>query len=112
MADLKRMLDKTGIIYESEKELPEEYKMRFLSVLAELENNECYKKREFPVSQLHKIEGIEGIYRAYVDKISGGRIHIKYNKKRQTVELVELLKPSEHDRGTQKKTMKKKKGYK
>ena len=42
-----------------------ELKIAFLEALADLENSECYKKRNFPKTILHKIRGIkQAIYRA------------------------------------------------
>ena len=41
MAEIKGLVDDNGTIYECNKILPEEYKIKFIEVLAELENNEC-----------------------------------------------------------------------
>lgn len=47
MAEIKKLLDEFGIILEGNKILPEEFKLKFLSALAELENNECHKSKSF-----------------------------------------------------------------
>ena len=97
MADIKKLLDEYGIIYEADKILPVEYKLDFLSALAELENNECHKTRTFPRTRLHKVKGIQqAIYRADIDKISGWRIHIQYSKDGYLV-LKDIIEGQNHD---------------
>jgi hypothetical protein len=67
----KPLYDEYGIIREACKILPQEYWTKFLEILAELEDNECHKQRNFPKTSLHKIKGYqEPVYRAYIDKIS------------------------------------------
>jgi hypothetical protein len=79
MAEIKKLLDEFGIIYEANKILPQEFKLKFLEALAELENNECHKTSNFPKTRLHKVKGIQqAIYRADIDKMSGWRIHVQY----------------------------------
>ena len=49
MAELKKLLDEYGIIYDAMKTLPDaELKIEFIKALAELENNECHRTRSFP----------------------------------------------------------------
>jgi hypothetical protein len=48
MTQSKPLVDEYGIIYEAMKILPDNLKMDFLETLAELENNECHQKRNFP----------------------------------------------------------------
>lgn len=80
MAELKKLLDEYGIIYDAMKTLPDtKLKVSFLEALAELENNECHRTRTFPKTRLHRVRGVkQSIYRADVDKISGWRIHLQY----------------------------------
>lgn len=108
MAEIKGLIDDNGVIYECNKILPEEYKTKLVEVLAELEDNECHKFQSFPKSKLHKVMGANKVYRAYIDKISGWRLHVQYGEDKK-IHLCEVLKPVEHDRGTKKKTLKHKK---
>ena len=67
------MLDQYGIIYEALKKLPDDrLKVAFLESLAELEDNECHRRRSFPRTRLHRVTGVkQNIYRADITKISG-----------------------------------------
>lgn len=80
MAEIKGLVDDHGTIYECNKKVPEEYRIKLLEVLAELEDNECHKLHSFPKSQLHKVTGADKVYRAYIDKISGWRLHVQYGE--------------------------------
>ena len=75
MAQTITLCDKYGIIYEAMKILPnDELKLSFLEALAELEDRECHRTRQFPKTRLHKVKGVkQAIYRADIDKISGWR---------------------------------------
>lgn len=108
MAKIKGLVDDHGTIYECNKKVPEEYRIKLLEVLAELEDNECHKLHSFPKSQLHKVTGADKVYRAYIDKISGWRLHVQYGEDKR-IHLCEVLEPADHDRGTKKKLMKQKK---
>ena len=108
MAEIKGLVDDHGTIYECNRKIPENYKIQFLEVLAELEDNECHKMHSFPKSQLHKIEGADKVYRAYIDKVDGWRLHVRYGEDKK-IHLCEVLAPKAHDRGTKKKIMKQKK---
>lgn len=108
MAKFKGMIDDNGTIYICNKKLPDEFKPKLIEVLAELQDQECHAKHQFPKSQLHKIEGANKVYRAYIDKISGWRLHVQYGKDHRLY-LCELLTPAEHDRGTKNKVLKQKK---
>ena len=102
MAEIKGIVDDNGVIYEGNKILPEKFKIKFLEVLAELEDNSCHKTHLFPKSELHKITGVDKVYRAYIDKITGWRLHVQYGDDKR-IHLCEILEPGEHDRGTKKK---------
>jgi hypothetical protein len=80
MTQTLTLCDEYGIIYEAMKILPNnELKIGFLEALAELEDQECHRKRQFPKTRLHKVKGAkQAIYRADIDKISGWRIHLQY----------------------------------
>ena len=96
MAQIKIIVDEYGIIYEASKILPEEFKIEFLEALAELENNECHRTREFPKTRLHRVRGIvQAIYRADINKISGWRIHTQYED--QKLYLKDIIEGQKHD---------------
>lgn len=80
MAQIKPLMDEFGVIFEAQKILPDnKLKLSFLESLAELENNECHVRQQFPKTRLHKIKGVkQNIYRADIDKLSGWRIHVQY----------------------------------
>ena len=82
MAQIKALLDEYGIIYEAVKSLPDDkHKIQLLEALAELEDNSCHSSRSFPKTRLHRVTGYKKvIYRADINKISGWRIHLQYNK--------------------------------
>jgi len=67
------LLDEYGIIHEANKILPSvDLKVKFLEALAELEDNNAHKSRQFSKTRLHKIVAVkQTIYRADIDKISG-----------------------------------------
>jgi len=98
MAEIKKLLDEFGIIYEGNKILPAEFKSKMLEALAELEDNDCHKNRSFPITRLHKVTGIEqAIYRADIDKISGWRIHVQYDKNANVLILKDIIEGQKHD---------------
>jgi hypothetical protein len=79
MAQIKTLIDQHGVIYEACKILPDDkHRVKFLEALGELEDNNCYVARSWPKTRLHRIESIkQTVYRAYIDKISGWRIHLQ-----------------------------------
>jgi hypothetical protein len=97
MAELKRLLDEYGIIYDAMKMLPDaKLKIEFLEALAELENNECHRTRSFPKTRLHRVSGVkQAIYRADINKISGWRIHVQYID--GNIVLKDVIEGSRHD---------------
>ena len=98
MAEIKKILDEFGIIHKANKILPENFKLQFLEALAELEDNECHKTRTFPKTRLHKVAGVEqAIYRADIDKISGWRIHVQYDKSTGYIILKDIIEGQKHD---------------
>lgn len=97
MADIKKLLDEFGIIHEAKKILPIKLKLPFLESLAELEDNGCHKTRTFPKTRLHKVAGItQAVYRADIDKISGWRLHVQYDKTNSLV-LKDIIAGQDHD---------------
>ena len=97
MAELKKLMDEFGIIYDAMKMLPDEkLKVEFLEALAELENNECHRTRSFPKTRLHRVRGVkQAIYRADINKISGWRIHVQYDQ--GNIVLKDVIEGSRHD---------------
>ncbi len=96
MSQIKPLLDEYGVIHEAMRILPAEFKIDFLEALAELEDNECHRTRNFPKTRLHKIEGVkQKIYRADIDKISGWRIHLQYIEGK--IHLKDIIAGQQHD---------------
>lgn len=99
MTQIKPLVDEYGIINTAMKILPDKFKINFLEVLAELEDNECHKKRIFPKTRLHVVKGIKGqkfpLYRADIDKISGWRLHVQYLNGQ--IHLKDIISGQRHD---------------
>ena len=93
------LLDKNGVIAKAVKMLSKEdanlYK-DLVEALSELEDGEAHRTRTFPKTRLHKVSGIKNVYRAYIDKISGWRIHLLYGED-NIIELCDVLDGNEHD---------------
>lgn len=95
----KPLKDKQGAIAQAYRILPEDLRTSFLEALAELEDNACHRAHHFPHTQLHKVAGTKkNVYRAYIDKISGWRIHVQYGENNY-IEINEVLTGKEHDDG-------------
>ena len=90
MAEIKGLVDDHGTIYECNKKVPEEYRIKLFEVLAELEDNECHKLHSFPKTQLHKVTGADKVYRAW-------RLYVQYGEDKR-IHLCEVLEPADHDR--------------
>lgn len=97
MAEIKGLLDEYGIIYEAMKILPDDkHKISFLEALAELEDNEAHRTRNFPQTRLHRVTGIkQAIYRADINKISGWRLHVQYIDSQ--IHLKDIIEGQKHD---------------
>ena len=96
MVKIKPLLDEYGVIHEAIKILPQDLKLDFLEALAELEDNDCHRTRNFPKTRIHKVTGIkQAIYRADIDKISGWRIHIQYIEGK--IHLKDIIEGQQHD---------------
>jgi len=93
----KAIFDQYGLIAEANRILEgADLKLDFLAALAELEDNECHRTRQFPKTRLHRVTGVEeAIYRADVNKVSGWRIHLQY--KDGMLYLKDLIPGSKHD---------------
>jgi hypothetical protein len=99
MAQIKKLIDEYGIIYQANKVLPDDqHRVQLVEALAELEDNECHTKRTFPKTRLHKVTGIkQAVYRADIDKTSGWRIHLQYDKKTNSLRLKDVIEGQLHD---------------
>lgn len=99
MAQPKGLADDYGILMECQKILPDDaHKMQLLESLAELENNECHVHRSFPKTRLHKVQGVEEpVYRADINKITGWRLHLQYNKDDKRLHLKDVVEGQAHD---------------
>lgn len=97
MAEIKVLFDEYGIIHEANKILPsEDLKIKFIESLAELEDNTAHKTRTFPKTKLHKVTGVkQAVYRAYIDKISGWRLHVQYINSQ--LHLKDIITGQQHD---------------
>lgn len=96
MTQIKSLLDEYGVIHRAVKILPQDLKIYFLEALAELEDNECHRKKEFPKTRLHRVTGIEeAIYRADIEKVSGWRIHVQYEDKKICIK--DIIEGQKHD---------------
>jgi len=97
LAEIKALLDAYGVICEATKILPNnQLKVDFLEALAELEDNEAHRTRNFPKTRLHRVTGVkQAIYRADIDKISGWRIHVQY--KNNQIHLKDIIAGQKHD---------------
>ena len=92
----KGLIDDKTVIQKANKILADELCRGFLEAIAELEDNEAHRKREFPKTRLHKVEGAKDVYRADIDKTSGWRIHIMYGSEDKRIHLCDVLKGKEH----------------
>jgi hypothetical protein len=98
MAAMKALFDEYGVINEASNKLPDErLKLEFLESVAELEDNECHRTRSFPKTRLHKVTGVkQAVYRGYIDKISGWRLHLMFDKN-GVIHLKDIIEGQRHD---------------
>lgn len=81
MVQPQSLLDCHGIIRKVLKTLPETQKLRFLQVLAELEDPECYHEKLFPISKLKRVKGVKlPVYTVDLDSISKWQIYVLYQE--------------------------------
>lgn len=96
-----KIYDETGVIKEAMDILPEDHKILFLNLLAELENKNYHIKKEFPTARVHKVKGIDKtIFRADINKSSGWRLHFQYSAYKElkdTIVLKQILEGQKHD---------------
>jgi len=99
MAEIKVLLDAYGVIYEANKCLPDnDHKVQLVEALAELENNDCHKTRTYPITRLHRVTGIEqAIYRADINKTTGWRLHVQFDKNTKQLHLKDIIEGKLHD---------------
>jgi len=99
MAQIKLLLDEYGIIYEANKYLPDDdHKLKLVEALAELEDNNCYIIHSFPKTKLHRVKGIkQAVYRAYINKTSGWRIHLQFDDRTNQIHLKDIVEGQLHD---------------
>jgi hypothetical protein len=99
VAKSKALLDQFGVIHEANKILPDDkHRLQLMEALAELEDNECHKKRSFPKTRLHKVAGVsQAVYRADIDKISGWRLHLQFDRESNQLHLKDVIPGKGHD---------------
>jgi hypothetical protein len=97
MTQTKPLLDEYGVINEAHKKLPsDDLRIRLVESLAELEDNECHRTRQFPRTRLHRVVGIQqAVYRADIGKTSGWRLHVQYIDKQ--IHLKDVIEGGRHD---------------
>lgn len=96
---IKGIVDDYGVIAEAYKILPTQFHTDLIEAIAELENKENYVKKIFPKTRLHKVTGIkQSVYRADIDKISGWRLHVKFNKRDNRLHLCDIIEGQDHDK--------------
>lgn len=97
MTQYLTVYDEYGILYQGGRNLPtDDLKLRLLEAIAELEDSECHRTRNFPKTRLHKIKGVkQAIYRADIDKTSGWRLHIQYINGQ--IHLKDIISGQRHD---------------
>lgn len=94
---IKPLKDNNGAIKQAYEDLPKKLHDDFFKSLAELEDNECHRTQNFPHTQLHKVKGAKkSVYRAYINKVTGWRIHLQYGYDNY-IEINEILTGQEHD---------------
>lgn len=98
MKRTKKLVDEFGVIRKGNKIVPDRLKHKLLEALAELEDNECHRTKTFPKTRLHRVVGVDkAIYRGDIDKISGWRIHVQYNKRDDSLILNDIIEGKKHD---------------
>ncbi len=92
------MKNEYGIIREAAKILPDDtLRLALLDALSELEDNECYVKKSFPKTRLHRVSGIkQAVFRADIDKISGWRLHVQMGRD-TCIHLKDIIEGQKHD---------------
>lgn len=99
MAEMKALIDQYGVVHEANKVLPDTaHKIGLIEALAELEDQNAYKSRQFPNTRLHKVQGVkQSIYRADIQKTSGWRLHLQFQKKDGHLLLKDVVDGQDHD---------------
>lgn len=97
MTQIKTLLDEFGVIYEANKIFPSDgLRVKLIIALAELEDNECHRLRQFPHTRLHKVAGVkQSVYRWDIDKKSGWRLHVQYLDGQ--LHLKDVIEGTKHD---------------
>jgi hypothetical protein len=73
------IIDHSGIIHRGFQALPDELKLRFLAILAELENPDCYQKKRFPQANLKRVLGTQlPLYTANIDVRGDWKLYLYY----------------------------------
>jgi hypothetical protein len=99
MAEMKALIDQYGVIHEANKVLPDDaHRIGLIEALSELEDQNAYVKREFPKTRLHKVKGVkQSIYRADIQKTSGWRLHLQFEKQNGHLLLKDVVDGQDHD---------------
>jgi len=99
MAKTLEIRDPHGVLHEANRILKEKkLKLGLLDALAELEDGECFDRKSYPKTRLHKVRGVkESVFRADVDQKTGWRLHIQYASDGTHILLNDILEAGDHD---------------
>ena len=75
------LVDECGVIRQALTMLPSQLWGRFLEILAELEDINCYQKRQFPKTKLQRIKGTTvPMYCAKIDDLAKWQLYLYYQE--------------------------------
>ncbi len=75
------LIDERGIIHKALKLLPNQLRGRFLEVLAELQDESCYRYQRFHKTKLKRIKGTQiPLYCAKIDDAERWKLYLYYQE--------------------------------
>ncbi|HEY9865792.1 MAG TPA: hypothetical protein V6D21_16600 [Candidatus Obscuribacterales bacterium] len=81
LQSLPALIDERGIIRKALKLLPVPLRGRFLEVLAELQDESCYRYQRFYKTKLKRIKGTQiPLYCAKIDDAENWKLYISYQE--------------------------------
>jgi hypothetical protein len=99
MAKTREIRDPHGVVHQANRILRDKkLKLGLLDALAELEDEECFARKSFPKTRLHKVTGVkESVFRADVDQKTGWRLHVQHAPDGTHILLNDILESRVHD---------------